>query len=182
MELILDINENSHQVNSDPGESLLKILRKLGFYGVKHGCESGECGACTVLMDGKPVNSCLILGAQAQGHKIQTIESLGQHPEQGWRANRGLHPLQKAFASNGAIQCGYCTPAQILAAKHLLDNNPDPTEDEVRQAISGVLCRCTGYIKPVQAIMYTAEYLRDIEGKTKSKDASGSQSVFDPEK
>ena len=182
MELILDINENSHQVNSDPGESLLKILRKLGFYGVKHGCESGECGACTVLMDGKPVNSCLILGAQAQGHKIQTIESLGQHPEQGWRANRGLHPLQKAFASNGAIQCGYCTPAQILAAKHLLDNNPDPTEDEVRQAISGVLCRCTGYIKPVQAIMYTAEYLRDIEGKTKSKDASASQSVFDAEK
>src|SRR4030065_1182981 len=161
MKLILDINENSHRVNSDPGESLLKILRKLGFYGVKHGCESGECGTCTVLMDGRPVNSCLLLGAQAEGHRIQTIESLGQHPEQGWRLNQGLHPLQKAFASNGAIQCGYCTPAQILAAKHLLDQNPDPSEADVRRAISGVLCRCTGYIKPVQAVLDAAKYLRE---------------------
>src|SRR4030066_1463566 len=105
MEVILNINHQAIQVSTTPGETLLKLLRRMGFYGVKHGCESGECGACTVLMDGKPVNSCLILGAQAQGHKIQTIESLGQHPEQGWRINQGLHPLQNAFASNGAIQC-----------------------------------------------------------------------------
>jgi putative selenate reductase molybdopterin-binding subunit len=183
MEITLDINNETHQINADQGDSLLKLLRRMGFFGVKHGCETGECGACTVLMDGRPVNSCLILGAQSQGHKIQTIESLGQHPNQGWRANEGLHILQKAFISNGAIQCGYCTPAQILAAKHLLDQNPDPTEDEVRQAISGVLCRCTGYIKPVQAILFAAEYLRNHQGKIKPNFALGiSEEVFSSEK
>ena len=160
MELTLNINNEILRVNSDPGEMLLKLLRRMGYFGAKHGCETGECGACTVLMDGKPVNSCLVLGAQAQGHTIQTIESLGQHPEQGWKTNKGLHALQKAFISNGAIQCGYCTPAQIMVAKHLLDLNPDPTEDEVRQALSGVLCRCTGYLKPVQAIMQAAKFIR----------------------
>lgn len=159
MELTLNINSEILRVSSDPGEMLLKLLRRMGYFGVKHGCETGECGACTILMDGKPINSCLVLVAQAQGHDIQTIESLGQHPEQGWKTNKGLHALQKAFVSNGAIQCGYCTPAQILVAKHLLDLNPDPTEDEVRQALSGVLCRCTGYLKPVQAIMQTAEHI-----------------------
>ncbi|MFZ0534801.1 MAG: molybdopterin cofactor-binding domain-containing protein [Anaerolineales bacterium] len=180
MDVILDINNETHKVSIDPGVSLLKLLRRLGYFGVKHGCETGDCGACTVLMDGKPVNSCLVLGAQAQGHKIQTIESIGQHPEQGWQPNRGLHPLQKAFISNGAIQCGYCTPAQILVAKHLLDRNPDPTEEEVRQALSGVLCRCTGYLKPVQAIMYTAEYLRNEQSKAKSDDRSEVSKIFFP--
>ena len=161
MEIMLEINNQTHRVNSPPGETLLKSLRRSGFYGVKHGCESGDCGACTVLMDGKPVNSCLILVAQAEGHKIQTIESLGEHPDQGWRKNRGLHPIQEAFIANGAIQCGYCTPAQILAAKHLLDRNPNPTEDEIRQVLSGILCRCTGYIKPIQAVMESASVLRD---------------------
>jgi len=160
MELTLNINNEIIRVNSDPGEMLLKLLRRMGYFGAKHGCETGECGACTVLMDGKPVNSCLVLGAQVQGHTIQTIESLGQHPEQGWKTNKGLHALQKAFISNGAIQCGYCTPAQIMVARHLLDLNPDPTEDEVRQALSGVLCRCTGYLKPVQAIMQAAKFMR----------------------
>ena len=169
MEITLDINDKIHQVNIDPGETLLKLLRNLGYYGAKHGCETGECGACTVLLDGRPVNSCLVLGAQAQGHRIQTIESLGQHPEQGWRINQGLHPLQKAFASNGAIQCGYCTPAQILAAKHLLDKNPDPSEADVRRAISGVLCRCTGYIKPVQAVLDAAKYLQREERDLRSR-------------
>lgn len=183
MEISLDINNKIHQVNSHPGESLLNLLRRLGYYGVKHGCESGDCGACTVLMDGKPVNSCLILGAQAQGHKIQTIESLGQHPEQGWRTNQGLHPLQKAFTANGAIQCGYCTPAQILAAKHLLDHNPDPTEAEVRQAISGILCRCTGYIKPVQAILHAAKYLRaQKENEISDIKVKKPGDTYDPEK
>jgi len=170
MELTLSINNEILQVTSDPGEMLLKLLRRLGYFGAKHGCESGECGACTVLLDGKPVNSCLILGAQAQGHTIQTIESLGQHPEQGWKANKGLHALQQAFISNGAIQCGYCTPAQILVGKHLLDLNPDPSEDEVRQVLSGVLCRCTGYLKPVKAILQTAEHLMsDQAGKSSGK-------------
>ncbi len=161
MEITLEINNEIIPVSVAAGETLLDLIRKMGFFGAKHGCETGECGACTVLMDGKSVNSCLILAAQAQGHKIQTIESLGQHPEQGWKTSAGLHPLQMAFATNGAIQCGYCTPAQILAAKQLLDQNPTPTEEEVRQAISGVLCRCTGYVKPVQAIMHAAAYLRD---------------------
>lgn len=183
MDIKLEINSKVHRVSSAPGESLLKSLRKIGFFGAKHGCESGECGACTVLLDGKPVNSCLVLTAQAHGHKIQTIESLGEHPEQGWRTNEGLHTLQKAFTANGAIQCGYCTPAQILAAKHLLDQNPDPSEEEVRQAISGVLCRCTGYIKPIQAIMDAAAYLR---GQHKDTGYIGSERMtgigYNPEK
>jgi len=180
MELTLDINNKTHKVNTDPGETLLKLLRRMGYFGVKHGCETGDCGACTVLMDGKPVNSCLILCAQAQGHKIQTIESLGQHPDQGWQTSMGLHPIQKAFISNGAIQCGYCTPAQILAAKHLLDRNPDPKEDEVREALSGVLCRCTGYIKPVQAIMHAADYLRSNREKVNSDDLSEHSEIVEP--
>jgi putative selenate reductase molybdopterin-binding subunit len=160
MEIFLTINNEVHRVKANPGDMLLKILRKLGYFGVKHGCETGECGACTVLLDGRPVNSCLLSGAQAQGHQIQTIESIGQHPDQGWKTTDGLHTLQKAFITNGAIQCGYCTPAQILAGKHLLDQNPNPSESEVRQALSGVLCRCTGYIKPVQAVLQAAEQLR----------------------
>jgi putative selenate reductase molybdopterin-binding subunit len=160
MDLYLDINQQNIKVNADPGESLLKSLRKMGYFGAKHGCENGACGVCTVLLDGRPVNSCLVLAAQAEGHNIQTIESIGQHPEQGWRENQGLHPIQQAFVKNGAIQCGYCTPAQILVTKHLLDNNPDPTEDEIRQALSGVLCRCTGYVKPIQAVLQAAEIIR----------------------
>jgi putative selenate reductase molybdopterin-binding subunit len=161
MEVNLNINNRIYKVETSPGESLLKVLRKLGHFGVKHGCENGECGACTVLMDDKPVNSCLVLTAQAEGHNIQTIESLGEYPDQGWRVNQGLHPIQKAFIANGAIQCGYCTPAQILAAKHLLDINPNPTESEIRRVLSGVLCRCTGYVKPVQAIQQAAAILRN---------------------
>jgi putative selenate reductase molybdopterin-binding subunit len=183
MEITLNINNEKHQFDTTPGETLLKLLRRNGYYGAKHGCESGDCGACTVLLDGKPVNSCLILGAQAEGHKIQTIESLGQHPEQGWRTNKGLDPLQKAFSANGAIQCGYCTPAQILAAKHLLDQNPNLTEDDVRKAISGVLCRCTGYIKPVQAIVDVAEYLRDHKTSVSLDVTSDiSEDGYDPQK
>jgi putative selenate reductase molybdopterin-binding subunit len=114
-------------------------------------------------MDGKPVNAGSLLAAQAQGHKVATIEALGEHPEQGWKHTDGLHPLQKAFVETGAIQCGYCTPAQILAAKALLEKNPNPSEAEVREAISGVLCRCTGYLKPVQAVLRAAAELRGEE-------------------
>ena len=156
----LIINGALHEVKAAAGDSLLKVLRQSGLFGVKHGCESGECGACAVLVDGKPINSCLMLAAQAEGHKIETIESLGQHPEQGWKTTEGLHPLQQAFIEMGAIQCGYCTPAQILAAKELLGRNSDPSEAEVREALSGVLCRCTGYVKPVKAVLRAAAMLR----------------------
>lgn len=144
-----------------PGDSLLAALRQHGFFGVKFGgCQQGECGACTVLMDGNPVNSCLVLAAQADGHTIQTIETVGEHPDQGWKKTRGFDVIQQAFIDSGAIQCGYCTPAMILAAKALLDKVPDPTEAQVREAISGVLCRCTGYLKPVQAILQAAGQLK----------------------
>ena len=123
---------------------------------MKAGCR----GSDTVLLDGKPVNAGSLLAAQAEGHNIATIEALGEHPEQGWKLTDGLHPLQKAFVETGAIQCGYCTPAQILAAKSLLEKNPNPSEAEVREAISGVLCRCTGYLKPVQAVLKAAAEMR----------------------
>lgn len=160
MKLQLNLNGNNIYIDAAPGDSLLKILREMGYYGAKHGCENGECGACAVLVDGKPVNSCLLLAGQAEGHSIETIESIGEHPEQGWKQTAGLHPLQKAFIETGAIQCGYCTPAQILAARHLLDNEANPTEEQVREALSGVICRCTGYIKPVKAVLRAAAVMR----------------------
>ncbi|MDX9991997.1 MAG: molybdopterin-dependent oxidoreductase [Anaerolineales bacterium] len=153
MNLTLHINGLDHKVTCAPAETLLAALRGLGFHSVKFGDEQGLSGADTILLDGKPVNATLILAAQAEEHKIATLEALGEHPEQGWRKTEGLHPLQKAFIESGAVQCGYCTPAQILAAKALLDENPNPTEAEVREALAGVLCRCTGYLKPVQAVM-----------------------------
>ena len=160
MKVDLQINDKLLSLDVSPGDTLLYVLRREGYFGVKRGCERGECGACTVLVDGKPVNSCLFLAAQAAGHRIQTIESIGEHPEQGWKLTAGLHPLQESFVETGAIQCGYCTPAQILAAKELLERNPDPSDEEVREALSGVLCRCTGYIKPVQAVLRAAAKMR----------------------
>jgi putative selenate reductase molybdopterin-binding subunit len=153
MNITLTINGILHTLDCPPHTTLLAALRGLGFHSVKFGDEHGLSGADTVLLDGKPVNATLMLAAQAEGHKIATLEALGEHPEQGWRKTDGLHPLQQAFIESGAIQCGYCTPAQILAAKALLDKNPNPTEAEVREALAGVLCRCTGYAKPVEAVM-----------------------------
>ncbi len=141
--------------------SLLSVLREeLGLFGVKHGCETGECGACAVLVDGKIVNSCVLLAAQVDGLEVVTIEAIGEHPHQGWLKTEGLDPIQQAFVDTGAIQCGFCTPAMILAARSLLVKQPNPTEGEVREALSGVLCRCTGYIKPVQAILRAAATMR----------------------
>ncbi len=156
----LMINGTEHDVETSPSETLFAILRRLGYHGVKFGDEQGLTGADTVLLNGLPVNAGSFLAAQAEGHNIVTIEALGEHPDQGWKKTGGLHPLQQAFIETGAIQCGYCTPAQILAAKSLLDKNPNPSEREVRQAISGVLCRCTGYAKPVQAILKAAAIMR----------------------
>ena len=163
MNITLKINGIEHTIDMAPSTTLLAALRGLGFYGIKFGDEQGLSGADTVLLDGKPVNGGSMLAAQAEGHNIVTIEGLGEHPDQGWRKTVGLHPLQKAFVESGAIQCGYCTPAQILAAKALLDKNPNPGEEQVRDAIAGVLCRCTGYLKPVQAVLKAAAVMRGDE-------------------
>ena len=163
MNITLKINGVEHAIDTAPSTTLLGALRELGYHGVKFGDESGLSGADTVLLNGKPVNAGSLLAAQAEGQDIATIEALGEHPEQGWKKTDGLHPLQKAFVESGAIQCGYCTPAQILAAKSLLEKNPNPTEAEIREAISGVLCRCTGYLKPVQAVMKAAAEMRGDE-------------------
>ncbi len=153
MKIEITINQKDYHWVVDPSDSLLKVLRQHGFFGVKFGgCKKGECGACTVLFDGKPVNSCALLAVQADKHSITTIESVGEQPDPGWKLSAGLHPIQKSFMETGAIQCGYCTPAMVLAAKALLDKTPAPTEEMIRESLSGILCRCTGYLKPVQAI------------------------------
>ena len=147
--ITLNVNDNEYKVEVAPYHSLCDVLRdKLGFTEVKNSCNQGECGACTVLVDGKPVSSCLMLAAQAEGRKIVTIRGLSTDGE--------LHPLQQKFIEFGAVQCGYCTPGMILAAKALLDENPHPSENEVRIAISGNICRCTGYQQIVEAIMAAA--------------------------
>ncbi|MFZ3070764.1 MAG: molybdopterin cofactor-binding domain-containing protein [Anaerolineaceae bacterium] len=161
MNIRLSINRDVYEVEANPKDRLLDVLRQIGLLGAKSGgCQRGECGACTVIMDGMAVNSCMFLAVQAQGHVIETIEGLGENPDQGWKKTAGLDPLQKAFIENGSIQCGYCEPAMILAAKALLNKNPNPTEAEAREALSGVLCRCTAYVKPVQAVLRAAEVMQ----------------------
>lgn len=140
------INGESYDLLVEPRHTLLKVLREeLGFTGTKKGCETGDCGACTVLLNGRPVNACLVLAVEANGMEITTIEGLANGNE--------LHPLQEAFIEYGAVQCGFCTPGMILVAKALLDEKSDPSEADVKRAISGNLCRCTGYVKIVKAIM-----------------------------
>ena len=147
--ITLNVNGNEYKVEVAPYHSLCDVLRdRLGFTDVKNNCNQGQCGACTVLVNGKPVSSCLMLAVQAEGKKIVTIRGLSKDGE--------LHPLQQKFIEYGAVQCGYCTPGMILAAKALLDENPNPSEDEVRVAISGNICRCTGYQQIVEAIMAAA--------------------------
>ncbi|MBI5566123.1 MAG: molybdopterin-dependent oxidoreductase [Chloroflexi bacterium] len=167
MDLHLTLNSEEKTFEIAPKERLLAVLRANGYFGVKHGCDDGSCGACAVLIDGKPVNSCTLLAAQVEGKSITTIEGVGQDailphtgPTHGWTGNVPLHPLQRAFVEVGAIQCGYCTPAMILAAKSLLDRTLNPSEAEIRDVLSGVLCRCTGYIKPVQAVQRAAAIMR----------------------
>lgn len=148
----LSVNGEPIEVAVEPNRTLLQLLREdLGLTGAKHGCGLGDCGACTVIMDGQPVNSCLVLAVQAAGREILTIEGLAE--------NGKLHPIQEAFVEKGAIQCGFCSPGMILSAKALLDENPRPTDLEIRTAISGNLCRCTGYQKIVEAIQAAAEMM-----------------------
>jgi carbon-monoxide dehydrogenase small subunit len=144
--LTMTLNGEEVKVQVEPSALLVEVLRdQLDLTGTKVACGEGECGACTVLLDGKPVNSCLMPALKAQGREVLTVEGLAPPGE--------LHPLQKAFVEHGAVQCGYCTPGMLMSAKALLDHNPSPTEDEVRLAISGNLCRCTGYAKIVEAIL-----------------------------
>ena len=161
--ITLNVNGRTHQVALNPNATLLQTLRDLGYTDVKNGCEKGDCGACAVLLNGEAVNSCLVLAWQAEGAEIITNAGLGtmDHP----------HPLQEAFADAGAAQCGYCTPGMIISAKALLDRNPHPSEEEVRVALSGNLCRCTGYGQIIEAVQMAAERME--ETRCKGQDAGG---------
>jgi len=139
------VNGESHELSVPPWRTLLEVIREvLGLTGTKEGCSLGECGACTVIMDGKAVNSCLVLAAEADGKQIVTIEGLAD--------GNKLHPIQQAFVEHGGLQCGFCTPGMIMSAKALLDETPTPTEEEIRRGIAGNLCRCTGYTKIIESI------------------------------
>ena len=147
--IILTVNGVARQALVEPNQTLTSLLRdELGLTGTKHGCGVGDCGCCTVILDGETVNSCLVLAMQAQGREVITIEGLAQGAE--------LHPLQQAFVDAGAIQCGFCTPGMILSAKALLDHTPQPTREEITKGLSGNLCRCTGYEKIVEAVQDAA--------------------------
>lgn len=149
----LKINEESYQFNVKPNILLLDLLREeIGLTGTKRGCGTGECGACTVLLEGRPVNSCLMLAVEANEKNVLTIEGLASDGQ--------LHPLQEAFIEEGAVQCGFCTPGMLLSVKALLDVNSNPEEEEIKKAIAGNLCRCTGYTKIIKAIISAAEKMK----------------------
>ncbi|WP_066740756.1 (2Fe-2S)-binding protein [Cupriavidus sp. D384] len=152
----VEINGEPRELAVEPHSTLLDALRyDAGLTGTKKGCDVGECGSCTILVDGKPMNSCLMLAPEAHGRKIVTIEGIQPHAD-------AVHPIQEQFMRCGAAQCGFCTPGFVVAAKALLDANPNPTRDEIRFAIAGNICRCTGYTRIVEAIEQTAEDLRRL--------------------
>jgi carbon-monoxide dehydrogenase small subunit len=148
-QITLTVNGKPYELSVLPWRTLLEVIREdLGLTGTKEGCGLGECGACTVIVDGRTVNSCLMLASEADGKQITTIEGL---------ADGGLHPVQQAFVDHGGLQCGFCTPGMIMSAKALLDENPRPSEAEIRKGIAGNLCRCTGYTKIIESITAAAE-------------------------
>ena len=151
MDLHLTINGEPRELFIEPGELLLDVLRGAGYLGVKRGCEAGTCGACVVLVDGVPTYSCLLYAASLGGRSITTIEALGTAD--------APHPIMRAFAEEGAVQCGYCVPGMVLTAKALLDDHERPSAEEVRDALDGHLCRCTGYVKQVRAVLRAAELI-----------------------
>jgi carbon-monoxide dehydrogenase small subunit len=156
----LTLNGEQVDVSFAPYKTLLEILREdLGHTGTKHGCELGECGACAVLLDSKPVVSCLVLGVECDARNVLTVEGLGREGN--------LHPLQDAFADLGAAQCGYCTPAILVTAKALLDQQPQPSRDQIRVALSGVLCRCTGYLQIFEAVEAAMVKIAEQNGAAK---------------
>lgn len=162
----LVVNGEPHQVAFAPHKTLLEVLREdLGITGTKHGCELGECGACTVQVDGTPVLSCLMLGVDAVGKQVRTVEGLAAGPQ--------LSPLQHAFADLGAAQCGYCTPGVLMAADALLQQQPDPDRDTIKQALAGNLCRCTGYLKIFEAVELAAARLRGEAAQPKPETIHG---------
>ncbi len=149
----LIVNGKSYELSVAPWRTLLEVIREdLDITGTKEGCGLGECGACTVIMEGRTVNSCLVLAAEADGKQITTIEGLAEGGQ--------LHPVQQAFVDHGGLQCGFCTPGMIMSATALLDENPTPSEDEIRRGIAGNLCRCTGYTKIFESIKAAAENMR----------------------
>jgi len=153
VQMALVVNGERIEVSFAPYKTLLEVLREdLDLTGTKHGCELGECGACAVLVDGAPVLSCLVLAVDCEGKKVETIEGLARGPQ--------LHPLQAAFADHGGSQCGYCTSGMVLTAKALLESNPNPSRDEIREAIAGNICRCTGYNQIIDSIEVAAAELR----------------------
>jgi len=152
MQLRVKVNGEPMEWSIAPGELLLDLLRRQGYYGVKRGCEEGECGACTVLLNGQPVNSCLVFAAQTEGGEILTVEGMA-------RGDR-LDPLQEAFLDHGAVQCGFCTSGMLLSAKALLERSPHATAEEVIEVMAGHYCRCTGYLKPVEAVLAVASKKR----------------------
>jgi len=150
------INGKDKKIETFPNRTLLSILREdLGLTGVKNGCEEGECGACTVLMDGSPVNSCMVFIGQADGHDFVTIEGVSKDGQ--------MHPVQQAYINNGAVQCGFCTPGFVLSTIALLERNSNPTDDEIKVALSGNLCRCTGYTKIIKAVKSAAKEIQNEE-------------------
>ena len=151
--IALKINGSTYEVAAEPRDTLLEMVRQLGFKGAKEACGLGECGTCTVIIDGTPVLACLTLAIEAQGKEITTIEGFAEGQE--------LHPIQAAFVEYGAIQCGFCTPGMIIAAKVLLDDNPDPGADEIDTAIGGHLCRCTGYAKIREAVRAAGKMVQE---------------------
>jgi len=153
MKIALTVNGARRELEIAAGETLLEVLRSAGYKSVKKGCGSGDCGACAVLLDGRAVNSCLCLAAKADGREVVTVEGLAKEQK--------LHALQEAFLEEGAVQCGYCTPGMLIAAVDLLSHTPEPSEEEIRQAISGNLCRCTGYVKEIEAIKVAARRMRE---------------------
>ena len=153
VQMALEVNGERIEVSFAPYKTLLEVLREdLDLTGTKHGCELGECGACAVLVDGAPVLSCLVLAVECEGKRIETIEGLAKGAQ--------LHPLQAAFADHGGSQCGYCTSGMVLTAKALLESNPNPSRDEIREAIAGNICRCTGYNQIIDSIEVAAAELR----------------------
>ena len=144
MKIKFILNKKTTETEVKPGQTLHEYLRENGIYSVKYGCDNGECGACTVLVNGKAQNSCLMLMHTVNNCEIETVESFSDH--------KTLHPLQKSFLDEGAVQCGYCSPGMILSAEALLRNNDSPDEDEIKDALAGNLCRCTGYVKPIKAV------------------------------